>query len=69
MEDQGVGIPESQVLKLFQPFSHSASDFSVQGLGLGLFIVNTIVTAHKGTITVETQPNFGSTFTVTIPII
>ena len=71
VEDQGQGIPENELEKIFIPFSK----ISVQGTagekstGLGLCIVKRIVTGHQGRIWVESEVGKGSTFHFTLPII
>jgi signal transduction histidine kinase len=53
---------------LFDPFRGSSTQRDqARGLGLGLFIVHEIVTAHDGTITVESSEERGTTFNVTLP--
>ncbi|KAF7318900.1 hypothetical protein HMN09_00225800 [Mycena chlorophos] len=64
--DTGRGIPPSFLNKLFEPFTQVDS-FS-PGAGLGLHITKTIVDRMDGTITVDSRPGKGTTFTVTIPI-
>ncbi|UCG02685.1 MAG: PAS domain-containing sensor histidine kinase [Candidatus Heimdallarchaeota archaeon] len=68
VEDQGIGISQNTLSKLFQPFSHNASRYSTTGMGLGLYLVKTIVNAHQGTLKCETQLDVGSIFDFTIPI-
>ena len=68
VEDQGVGISQNNLFQLFQPFSHKKSSYSATGMGLGLYIVKTIVNAHQGTLKCETQLGVGSIFDVTIPV-
>ena len=58
--DTGVGLPEENLGKIFNPF-FSTKD---EGSGLGLAIVHRIVEAHNGTITVESKIDQGSVFTV-----
>ena len=67
--DQGEGIPEELQEKIFTRFfrANSADDRHSGGTGLGLSICQPIVEAHGGTITVESSPGEGSTFTVRIP--
>lgn len=67
--DQGVGIAKKDLPQLFQKFSRLDNALStlVGGTGLGLYWVKKIVTLHNGTITVESIPNKGSTFTITLP--
>ena len=69
--DEGQGIPESELNKLFQPFSKT----SVKGTagesstGLGLLICRQIVEAHNGKIWVESKVGVGSTFYVLLPLV
>jgi signal transduction histidine kinase len=67
--DQGVGIPEEQMSKLFQKFSRLPNEFSVQvgGTGLGLYWASKIVKLHKGRINVSSRLGKGSTFTIALP--
>lgn len=74
VKDTGIGISQEDLSKIFQRFYRA--DVSRTGpegeedrsLGLGLAIVKSIVEAHDGTITVESIPDNGSTFTVTLPM-
>jgi sigma-B regulation protein RsbU (phosphoserine phosphatase) len=67
--NQGPPIPESLRAHLFRPFRRGPQEKSQakQGLGLGLYIVREIVTAHGGTVTFESTPERGTTFTVQLP--
>ena len=62
--DRGVGIPEEIVAKIFEPLFTT----KVKGTGLGLSIAQNIVRAHKGTISVSSRFNEGTTFTIELPI-
>ena len=55
--------------KIFERFYQADSTLSrtAEGTGLGLAIVKFIIDAHKGKITVESKPDKGTTFTVTLP--
>nr|MDO8079392.1 PAS domain S-box protein [Candidatus Freyarchaeota archaeon] len=64
VEDTGVGIPEENLSKLFEPLFTTKS----KGQGLGLAVCKRLVEAHGGSITVESKVGRGSTFTVKIPI-
>jgi signal transduction histidine kinase len=64
--DQGKGIPEEIRPKIFNPFFTTKS--VDKGTGLGLSIVSSIIRCHHGEITVDSQPNQGSTFTITFPL-
>jgi len=69
VEDTGVGIAAEEVSKVFEKFFRS-SDPRVQnetGTGLGLSLANEVVRMHGGEITIESELNQGSTFTITIP--
>lgn len=67
--DEGVGIEQGDLEKLFQPFvrARSVATENEKSTGLGLAIVKRLVEAHGGTIQVESQPGSGSTFTVVLP--
>jgi len=68
--DQGAGIPESELGKLFKFFSRTSVQ-STQGehsTGLGLAISRKIVEAHGGVISVESTKGVGSTFSFSLPL-
>ncbi|HEU4793252.1 MAG TPA: HAMP domain-containing sensor histidine kinase, partial [Nitrolancea sp.] len=69
VRDQGIGIPESELIRIFERF-YRASNAAGQskGTGLGLASSRQIAEQHGGTITVHSQPGKGSTFTVHLPI-
>ena len=65
VEDQGAGVPEADVPLLFDRFS--SSDHSPQSVGLGLWIVHTLVRAHRGTIRYEAAAHGGARFVIELP--
>jgi two-component system NtrC family sensor kinase len=67
--DHGVGIPEAAFERIFEPFYTTRPAGEGHGAGLGLSICRAIVTAHGGTITVESEVGKGSTFTVELPFV
>lgn len=69
VQDHGPGISEEDRTRIFQPFYRGSDAVSrqIQGTGLGLSIALTVVGAHGGHITVDTQPGDGSTFTIYLP--
>ncbi len=68
--DNGVGIPASEIPKIFDKFYRvkDPKTRKVMGTGLGLSIVKGIIEAHNGTIRVESMPGKGTTFRVLLPI-
>ncbi len=68
VSDQGIGITAAEQTRLFQPFSRGDAVRGISGTGLGLYISRQIVERHGGTITVESQPGAGSTFSVRLPL-
>jgi PAS domain S-box-containing protein len=68
VSDQGIGIPAERRARIFEPFTRIVSSRHYGGLGLGLHITKTIVDAHGGTLTVESEEGVGSTFTVVLPL-
>jgi two-component system phosphate regulon sensor histidine kinase PhoR len=67
--DQGIGIPRQEQEKIFDKFYRVGTGLvhDVKGSGLGLAIVKHIVEAHRGKVTVESEPGQGSTFTLHLP--
>jgi PAS domain S-box-containing protein len=65
VEDRGLGIPAGEKERIFERYERAAR--RAGGLGLGLYIVRQIVTAHGGTIRVDSEPGRGSIFTVELP--
>lgn len=68
--DQGLGMTEQDLARLFQKFGRIQSDATAEipGTGLGLYIAKQIVDAHRGTIAVSSAPGQGTTFTVELPL-
>ncbi|MBU6119426.1 sensor histidine kinase [Hymenobacter siberiensis] len=67
IRDNGPGISEVEQGQLFSPFFTTKP--TSKGTGLGLFISQDIVKNHKGHITVETQPDVCTTFTISLPTV
>jgi len=66
--DSGVGIPPESLPLLFEKFYRVPdSELTAQGSGLGLFLCKRIITAHQGTIEVDSRVGEGSTFTIRLP--
>ncbi len=65
--DRGVGMAPELLTKVFEPFFTTRPVGEGRGTGLGLAVCHSIVTAHRGTITVESEVGKGSTFTVKLP--
>jgi two-component system, OmpR family, sensor kinase len=68
VRDQGIGIPSKVQGRIFERFERAVSERHYGGLGLGLWISRQIVLAHGGTISLQSAPGEGSTFTVELPL-
>jgi len=68
VEDTGLGISEEGLAKLFTPFERLNAGLNVEGTGLGLFLAQKLVSAMGGTLTVESEPGKGSTFSVELAL-
>ena len=64
IQDTGKGIPEKDIMRIFDPFFSSKPE----GIGLGLTLCYGIVVSHGGTIEVESKPKKGTIFTVSLPV-
>jgi signal transduction histidine kinase len=65
VSDDGPGVPPGEEGRIFEPgvrFAHETP-----GSGIGLALARAVVEAHGGTISVESPPGVGATFTVALP--
>lgn len=68
VSDQGIGIAPDDLSGIFKPFQRTAATRdTIPGIGLGLSASRHIVEAHGGTLTVDSKPGEGSTFTIRLP--
>lgn len=70
ISDTGIGIPKEEISEIFSEFyrASNAKEIEKEGTGLGLSIVKNIVEKYKGTITVESELNQGTTFKIILPL-
>ena len=68
VRDEGIGIAPNDQARIFERFERAVSSRNHGGFGLGLYICRTIVDALEGTISVQSEPGRGSTFTVELPL-
>src|SRR5947209_1343912 len=71
IQDSGIGIPQAEQGKIFERFYRvdRSRTLAQGGNGLGLTIVQQIITQHHGTVVVESRPGEGTTFRVELPTI
>ncbi|MBC7486896.1 MAG: HAMP domain-containing protein [Cytophagaceae bacterium] len=62
--DNGIGIPEEDISRIFDPFYRADNGRQIRGFGIGLSITKRAIDLHKGRITVKSELNAGSTFTL-----
>jgi signal transduction histidine kinase len=69
VEDNGIGIPARELKRIFYPFYRADSSLKgkASGAGLGLAIVNHLVRAHGGVLSVDSREGEGSLFIVSLP--
>ena len=63
VSDNGLGVSKSNREKIFEPKFTTKSD----GMGLGLGIVKSIISSHRGKISYESKNNKGTVFTISLP--
>ncbi len=67
--DKGIGIPESEIRKVFEPFYRSANALAYRGTGIGLQLVNQIIKSHKGEIKLSSKVGVGTEVVITLPVV
>jgi signal transduction histidine kinase len=65
--DRGIGIPENETQRIFEPLYRAKNATAFRGYGIGLSVCRRIVDMHRGTIQVKSQLGQGSTFEVVLP--
>jgi signal transduction histidine kinase len=70
VQDHGIGIPKNEQDKIFEKFYRCGDPLvhNIKGSGLGLSLVRHIARAHGGDVRVESSPEKGSKFTITLPV-
>ncbi len=68
VKDTGTGISQDELPLLFSEFRRLSGPGRIEGTGLGLFIVKTIVEAHGGEVGAESKEGLGSTFSIRFPL-
>ena len=68
IKDTGPGIPPEQQSQLFGKYQRLSPSAQTEGTGLGLFIAKSMIDAHGGLVRVESAPNQGATFIVSLPV-
>ena len=68
--DHGIGIPPGDQERIFEKFYRAGDPLvhNTKGSGLGLSLVDHIVRAHGGEVSVESTPGHGSKFTIVLPV-
>jgi signal transduction histidine kinase len=69
VKDTGIGISPMESDKVWERLYRADKSRSEHGLGLGLTVVKAIVEAHHGRVTLDSQPNYGSVFTLYFPAV
>ncbi len=68
VRDDGPGIPLEHQERIFGQFERANDSENLPGMGLGLWLVRRIVTAHGGAVNVDSLPGRGATFSVLLPV-
>ncbi len=67
VKDNGVGIPQENISKIFDPYFTTKRKYSEKGMGLGLSISYAVIKRHHGYINLESTPGQGTTFYLYLP--
>jgi signal transduction histidine kinase len=67
IEDQGIGIPETEQEHVFERYYRGSNTSGIVGSGVGLYLVKTIIELHKGSVALVSREYEGSRFNVLLP--
>ena len=68
IKDNGIGISEEDLEKIFEPYQRGKNVSTEEGKGIGLFLVKEVIDFHGGKVLVQSEPHRGSTFSILLPI-
>ncbi len=69
IQDEGIGIPQEQLSRVFEPFFQAANNTSEEGVGLGLYLAREVVTRHGGDMQVKSEVGKGTSVIMAFPIV
>jgi signal transduction histidine kinase len=67
VKDEGIGIDEEELDKIFEPFHRGQNALGIAGHGLGLSLAKIIIEQHKGRISINTKKGKGTSISVFLP--
>jgi len=65
--DKGIGIPDEEMNKIFEPFYRASNSSKKQGHGIGLSLVKRIIEMHNGILNINSQIDVGTQITISLP--
>lgn len=68
VSNRGPGIPESEIPTIFERYTRAKNLRTIEGSGLGLFVVKSVVEAHHGKVFIESKPHEITTFRIILPL-
>ncbi len=68
IKDEGIGIPESDIPYIYEPFFRASNTNLFEGYGIGLPLARNVINLHKGSLTVTSEVNNGTTVQIKLPL-
>lgn len=68
IKDSGIGIPDSEMAKIYDPFFRASNTKNYEGYGIGLPLARNIIRIHNGELIVNSKENVGTTVQIRFPI-
>ncbi len=68
IKDSGIGIPDSEMTKIYDPFFRASNTKNYEGYGIGLPLARNIIRIHNGELIVNSKENVGTTVQIRFPI-